>query len=167
MGKGTLVLALVLALVIGYGAGQLVPYSNLAHDFSGASTTTTSANGCASGPQAVALAILTQYEQNAANADSAYNGKTLCVEGAVYSVQQVNGGYESCVNTKSSTPEGDCGSVTNGGWIVYEWASQATAQRVYATTSNPPAFVALYSVSLQNQNLILGNCIVELSPYSP
>ncbi len=163
MGRKKIGLAILAFLLLGYGVGQIVPYSRLPSLSSVIASVsggpTQKSNGQPANTVNTAVPynyVLSQYTQNQAAADSKYTGKTLYISGLVGDVQKnQNGRYYSCVAPAVTCPE-DYLSYINGLTIWY-WQNGSVASSVPIGRT----FIAECSVGgLQNGNLVLNNCIV-------
>ena len=175
MGKGRIAVALVIVFLIGAYAGQTGALKQAEHYASSemgkmspgastqsgdnlvqtsASTTTSPTEGFSATP---VNDIYGAYTSNAASANAQYGGRTMDVSGSVDDVEQSsNGGYQSCIYATSGGVEYGCEYLgVVGGYIVWNWTSQAVAAKVPFNT----AIAAQCNIAgLQNGNLVLNGC---------
>ena len=107
--------------------------------------------------------IFKAYFQNAASANGAFTGDEFYISGTVANIEQdSSGNYVACAGINGSS---GCEFQVGGGMIIWNWASQTTAEHV--PTSNA-TFVAQCVVGgFQGENLNLNNCaIINLSASS-
>lgn len=170
--------AIVMALLVGYGAGQYLPYGQVSQTLSelgpmirGGSITSsqditqTTRSQPSVVPFVTAQVLFNAYSNNAASANSMYQGKEYQIGGAVSEVDQdSNNNYLSCQLMLTNQPgiSSNCDSMNSLGWyvlswVVYHWQSPQQASLI--DTGNPNLVVACQIAGVQNTiQLVLNNC---------
>lgn len=176
MNKAAIVAVVVVILVVGYGAAQVVPLQNVQRIFANfMGSTSSSANQTTQTVQTTAVRTFTSASATSAVSNSVIaevnNGLILPLNprsvlgeyesNAAAAASKYGGApqyFDDSVQTVTQNTNGNYYSTSNG--VVWNWQSEATAATIIP---NVPFFAQCSVQGIQGANLVLNDCVVEFT----